>query len=86
MRIRMVVTVTRPSERNPTGSALYGAYEHEADGTLRVYDADDCLIATDKDVPGDNARARAGRLLREKSGGDVDDFYRPIEYPRRGIV
>jgi hypothetical protein len=75
-------TVRPPDEdKNDPGQIIQGAYSLSG-SVLRVYDADDRLIGTDKLKPGDDAVHAARKVLKEKHGRH-GSFHDPISYAKR---
>jgi hypothetical protein len=73
---RIQVQVAPPTEDSP-GAVIEGSYTLAGDGVLRVYDADRNLLGTEH-LAGDDARAVARRVLREKKS--PGQFWNPINY------
>jgi hypothetical protein len=73
---RVWTQIKPPSEDNPGGIIAEGTFT-VSDGTIRVEDTQGRPLGSEILQPGDDAKAVARRLLREKRGGS---FWDPLAY------
>jgi hypothetical protein len=81
---KRIVTQLSPPDERSTGAIAEGWF-CVRDGEVYLEDAWRNYLGTAPYKPGDDAKAIAQRLLRQKTGEKWSAFYNPIQPPPRSI-